>query len=444
MMTNLLGCCVDKNMLKEHGIEYLKGNKPLVMDVLALIDTVKVLLQVQLGVNLKSLDQAASLRPSQLEFEEQYDEIAKVLSKNLTDKSYTEVASVMNNKLSVIIPPSSNAEPRSTIKFVKSKYMLSQQPNCNYRSMLEEVVVIKGDQPLLPGTQKKKPSSLTTTERKRKVANITTTLTDCKNDHEKKLPSVKFEASKLTLATVQEKMKKEPVLGAKLKGNFTSHLESIMKKHKQVNMHYADDVFTLCAFDGAMMRTGSHKLVNMITYSTCIFSKVLQDAGFTTANSSIILTWQQVHGQETNTIVHASVKDHYEEKAEAYKNMKDIFGEKCTYYPYDCHDLKMLYCLVGKVNWNNQFGSNLLCGCNKRQGVVNNNNHKCVLMTDKEHRILYSRAGAYYQQLINKGEEVNLARDNTNKWAATDNQGINGKYFYVGVHILSILLLYYY
>ena len=65
-------------------------------------------------------------------------------------------------------------------------------------------------------------------------------------------------------------------------------------------------------------------------------------------------------------------------------------------------------------------------------------------MTDKEHRLLYSRAGAYYQQLINKGEEVNLARDNTNKWAATDNQGINGKYFYVGVHILSILLLYYY
>ena len=165
--------------------------------------------------------------------------------------------------------------------------------------MLEEVVIIAGDEPLLPGTQKRKPASLTITEKKRKVATISTTLTDCKNDHDKKLPSVKFEASNLTLATVQEKMKKKPVVGAKLKGNFTSHLKSIMKKQKQVNIHYADDVFTLCAFDGAMMRTGSHKLVNMITYSTCIFSKVLQDAGFTTANSSIILTWQQVHGQET-------------------------------------------------------------------------------------------------------------------------------------------------
>ena len=160
MMTNLLGCCVDKNMLKEHGIDYLKGNKPLVMDVLALIDSVKLLLQVQLDVNLKSLDQAASLRPSELEFEEQYDEIAKVLSRNLTDKSYTEVASVMNKELSVIHPPSSNTEPRSTTNKIKSKFKLRQLPGCNYRSMLEEVVVIAGDEPLLPGTQKKSRSRL--------------------------------------------------------------------------------------------------------------------------------------------------------------------------------------------------------------------------------------------------------------------------------------------
>ena len=83
-------------------------------------------------------------------------------------------------------------------------------------------------------------------------------------------------------------MNKEPVVGAKLRGDFTAHLKSIMAKHKQVNIHYADDVFTLCAFDGAMMRTTLHKIVNMITYSTCIFTKVLQDSGFTIANSSII------------------------------------------------------------------------------------------------------------------------------------------------------------
>ena len=42
----------------------------------------------------------------------------------------------------------------------------------------------------------------------------------------------------------------------------------------------------------------------------------------------------------------------------------------------------MIYCLVGKVNWNNQFGSNLLCGCDKRKGVTNNNDHECKLVND--------------------------------------------------------------
>ena len=102
--------------------------------------------------------------------------------------------------------------------------------------------------------KKPKPASLTMNEKKRKAASISSTLTDCKNDHEKKLLSVKFEAANLTLATVQEKMKKDPVVGAMLKGNFTSHLKSIMEKHKQVNMHYADDVFTLCAFTACSYR----------------------------------------------------------------------------------------------------------------------------------------------------------------------------------------------
>ena len=66
----------------------MKGNKDLVMDVLAVMYIVKVLLEVQLEVNLKSLDQAASLQLSELEFEEQYSKRAKVLNRTLTDKGY--------------------------------------------------------------------------------------------------------------------------------------------------------------------------------------------------------------------------------------------------------------------------------------------------------------------------------------------------------------------
>ena len=66
---------------------------------------------------------------------------------------------------------------------------------------------------------------------------------------------------------IKDKMNNKPVLGVQLTGEFTDHLKSIKAKYKQVNIHYADAVLTLCAFDGAMMRQGSHKIVNIITYT---------------------------------------------------------------------------------------------------------------------------------------------------------------------------------
>ena len=89
----------------------------------------------------------------------------------------------------------------------------------------------------------------------------------------------------------------------------------------------------------------------------------------------------------------------------------------------------MTYCLLGKVNWNNEFGSNLLCGCPKRLGVIDNDNHECVLMTDKVQKQKYLSAKAYFNALIAKGEDELLAKENMNKWAAVSNDGINGKPF---------------
>ena len=73
MLSFLFACYVDKKRLKEEGINYLKGNEVLAMDVLALMDHVKILASV---IKLKSLDQTTSLQPSELEFEEQYNEMA--------------------------------------------------------------------------------------------------------------------------------------------------------------------------------------------------------------------------------------------------------------------------------------------------------------------------------------------------------------------------------
>ena len=97
-----------------------------------------------------------------------------------------------------------------------------------------------------------------------------------------------------------------------------------------------------------MMRQRLPKFVNTVTYSTCLYSKQLEEAGFTTAYNCMILTWQQIDGQKTNRVVHASVKDHYEAKARTYsikEHERYLWGDDYAYYnyPYDCHDLKILY-----------------------------------------------------------------------------------------------------
>ena len=82
---------------------------------------------------------------------------------------------------------------------------------------------------------------------------------------------IDFSLSKVPMAKIKDIMNNkvgEAVSGAKRKGNFSDHLQTIVKKHKQHAIYYANDVFSICAFDGAMMRQGTHKIVNMISFST--------------------------------------------------------------------------------------------------------------------------------------------------------------------------------
>ena len=108
--------------------------------------------------------------------------------------------------------------------------------------------------------------------------------------------------------------------------------------------------------------------------------------------------------------------------------------KSCTYYPYDCHDLKMLYCLVGKVNWNNQYRSNLLCLCNKQEGVVDNNGNKCVLMMDEN---FISR----WQRIT----KIQLTQVKRNTWQeTTPANGLLNQTKVLMVSIFVLVFTYYY
>ena len=127
MLSFLFACYVDKKKLKEAGINYLKGNEVLAMDELALMDHVKILASV---IRLKSLDQTTSLQPSELEFEEQYNEMAKSLCNIPNDKDYYTDVTIELNQMFNVVKPLSNTETRSQSKLLKSNFPLKQIPGC--------------------------------------------------------------------------------------------------------------------------------------------------------------------------------------------------------------------------------------------------------------------------------------------------------------------------
>ena len=69
---------------------------------------------------------------------------------------------------------------------------------------------------------------------------------------------------------------------------------------------------------------------------------------------------------------------------------------------------------------------------------------KCVLlilMMDAIHRKLYFKVVAFYQNLIHKGEEEDLARDTTNKWAAKKTKVSMVSIFELVFFLIVIVLL---
>ena len=154
--------------------------------------------------------------------------MTKVLSSTLTDKDFTEVVSVITTQLNGINKPSFNTEPRSETKFLKSKHRIRHLQGCDYGATIEKVVVIPGDQSIVPN------------DKKRKVAAMTSSIKDLKDDHRKKRRGVKFEASIITINTVKEQMNKEPIVAwCKAERRFYRSFKlNNEKKHKQVSIHY--------------------------------------------------------------------------------------------------------------------------------------------------------------------------------------------------------------
>ena len=61
---------------------------------------------------------------------------------------------MINTQLNVINKLLSYTEPRSEIKFLKRKRRIRQLPGCDHGAMIEKIILIQGDESIVPSNKK--------------------------------------------------------------------------------------------------------------------------------------------------------------------------------------------------------------------------------------------------------------------------------------------------
>ena len=72
----------------------------------------------------------------------------------------------------------------------------------------------------------------------------------------------------------------------------------MVNKNENKNREMGDKIIVIDCYDGAQHTSLSKNKVNVVSYSSQMFTKDMVDEGYSPAGSLDILTWQQVAGPE--------------------------------------------------------------------------------------------------------------------------------------------------
>eukprot|EP00978_Attheya_sp_CCMP212_P039102 scaffold200342_cov24-Attheya_sp.AAC.1 len=103
-----------------------------------------------------------------------------------------------------------------------------------------------------------------------------------------------------TGASEEEEIENAPLSAAKIVGTYSNYVNMMKMKNvsKGHSMPMDEPMIVLDSNNGAEHSTTAGKRLNVVLYSSQIFSGKTVAAGVTTAESFNILTWQQVIGEE--------------------------------------------------------------------------------------------------------------------------------------------------
>ena len=169
----------------------------------------------------------------------------------------------------------------------------------------------------------------------------------------------------------------------KIDGGYEKVVNSLLEKKKVLLEKSAvqEDFVVLNSFDGAICGITNKKQLNITLYSLSIVSVGMLKRGLRPASTNILLTWEQVIGDEKIETVFPVVKALYKWIGQNICAGL-IIGENITIY--EVHDYKILYNLLQCSMWNWKNYPFALCKCLKGDSVANPN-HICTLITDEDH-----------------------------------------------------------
>ena len=195
-------------------------------------------------------------------------------------------------------------------------------------------------------------------------------------------------------------------------------------------------IIIIDSFDGAQHRRTSKERTNIVSFSSQMLTLNSIKAGYSTSASRNILTWQQMIGTESYANLMPVLEPIYERKKEINNNNLRIESD-CKFMNknskitlYDLHDGKMLYLLTQHSLYNRKFHPFLLCKCQRGEGVINNMNHECKIISHEEQIHYYNRSiKRWKNKRIKRGDTTYNIKKHMD-WIDEENYGIS----HFGIH----------
>ena len=341
----IISACINRKDFKKNPNEYLYNNEELAVDIINLLDGVKDFIQTKMKMKFNDFEDVAMVPVlgdedgliGVLDEKRNGYELAKILLHETSASGYHKVKVAL--KYSNVIP---------------SYYMMTKD-----RPNVTDLILNLKDY-FLYETSSEYPE-----------------LTE-----DQELDIVQHSVAQKDSDTIR---------GAVLEGTYSDHIALIEDKHKKERRTISNEsnVFVIDSIDGAEHLRSKSKVSSVISFSSSLTCPSWLQSGEVSAGSSKhILTWQQLMGQETLCTVVASVTKYLEDK----KKFRTENESRSNYYCYELHDGKMLYTITKHSQWNRRNFPYLLCKCGRREGVINNDTHKCVILSDDEQKRLYNRS----------------------------------------------------